>query len=53
MAKSESAFAQIKADIKLGECPEASVDIAFTAGRACAVAFGYAVNLSLFFVACV
>jgi hypothetical protein len=41
MAKSESAFAQIKADIKLGECPEASVDIAFTAGRAYAVAFGY------------
>ncbi len=53
MAKAEAAFAQFKAVIKLGEFPEASVDIAFTAGRAYAVAFGYAVNLSLFFVACV
>jgi hypothetical protein len=51
MPKTKAAFAQIKADIKLGECPEASVDIAFTAGRACAMAFGYAVILSLFFKA--
>jgi hypothetical protein len=41
MAETESAFAQIKADVKQGEFPEASFDIDFTADRACAAAFGY------------